>query len=162
MDTTSIVQGSVAREINRVVVHHSASAFGDVDLIREWHLERGWKDIGYHYVILNGRRSSPHAFHADYDGLIERGRHETEIGAHAKGHNGDSLGVCLIGGKITRWQYVALLWLLREINQAFAIGLDGMLGHYELDPVNKALCPGFDMELVRGALTTMTRDCDED
>lgn len=54
--------------------------------IRRWHVQqRGWRDIGYHWVI-------------DRDGAIAPGRAETVIGAHVQGHNAGTLGVCLIGG----------------------------------------------------------------
>jgi N-acetylmuramoyl-L-alanine amidase len=60
--------------------------------IRQWHLDRGWLDIGYTYVI---RRN----------GSVEKGRDldndgdvDEEIGAHALGHNSHSLGICLVGG----------------------------------------------------------------
>jgi len=53
--------------------------------IRQWHKLRGWSDIGYHYVI---RR----------DGRIELGRPIEQVGAHVKGHNSDSIGVCMVGG----------------------------------------------------------------
>lgn len=54
--------------------------------IRSWHEARGWSDIGYHFVI---RR----------DGEVEVGRPLERIGAHCKGHNKHSIGVCLVGGK---------------------------------------------------------------
>jgi len=142
------------REIRRLIVHHSASSFGDADLIDQWHKERGWQGIGYHYVILNGCRTSSLKYRQDDDGLVEYGLPEAQEGAHVKGHNADSLGICLIGGRITRWQYCALIWLLRQLNGRYAVGIDGVLGHGELDPINKAACPGFDMELLRAALTT--------
>lgn len=53
--------------------------------IRRWHLNRGWKDIGYHFVI-------------DRMGETHRGREFGELGAHAYGHN-ENTGVCLVGGK---------------------------------------------------------------
>lgn len=54
--------------------------------IRRWHVEgNGWSDIGYHWLI-------------DRDGTHIEGREEAAIGAHTKGHNARSIGVCLIGG----------------------------------------------------------------
>ena len=58
----------------------------DVSEIRSWHVEqRGWRDIGYHWVI-------------DRDGAVAPGRTEIEIGAHVEGHNRGTLGICLLGG----------------------------------------------------------------
>ena len=71
-----------------IVVHCSATK-PSMDIgaseIREWHKARGFKDIGYHFVI---RRS----------GTIERGREESESGAHVEGWNSVSIGICLVGG----------------------------------------------------------------
>ena len=54
--------------------------------IRRWHVQqRGWRDIGYHWVI-------------DRDGGVAPGRPETEIGAHVEGHNAGTIGICLLGG----------------------------------------------------------------
>ena len=54
--------------------------------IRRWHVQqRGWRDIGYHWVI-------------DRDGAVAPGRQETEIGAHVEGHNRGTIGICLLGG----------------------------------------------------------------
>jgi N-acetylmuramoyl-L-alanine amidase len=76
------------RELKRIILHCSATREGqDVDAatIRKWHLARGWSDIGYHYVIK-------------LDGVVEQGRPLHRIGAHTKGHNADSIGICYIGG----------------------------------------------------------------
>jgi N-acetyl-anhydromuramyl-L-alanine amidase AmpD len=54
--------------------------------IDTWHRQRGFRAIGYHYVI-------------NRHGGIEAGRPENEIGAHTIGHNFDSVGICLAGGK---------------------------------------------------------------
>lgn len=90
------------REINEIIIHCAATSpdwmdgatpQAKVDEIRRWHVdERGWRDIGYNVVI-------------DRDGTVVNGRDTDndgdvfeEIGAHARGHNKRSLGVCLIGG----------------------------------------------------------------
>ncbi len=74
--------------ITHIVLHYSAT-YADQDLdirdIDRMHKARGWKGVGYHYVICR-------------DGLIERGRKETEIGAHVAKQNTGKIGICLIGG----------------------------------------------------------------
>jgi len=155
-----LVKGDATRVITRIIVHQSASRWGDVATIREWHVARGFSDIGYHFVICNGHRDSSAVYHERDDGLIQSGRPETLAGAHAKGNNDDSIGICLIGtGRyFPRWQYTSLLWLMQGLHAVYpAIGLDGVIGHYEVDPVNKPDCPGFDMELVRAALALLPR-----
>lgn len=77
------------RKINKIIVHCSATREGqnvDVDTIRRWHvIERGWSDIGYHFVItLNGE--------------VKEGRPLERSGAHCKGYNKSSIGICYVGG----------------------------------------------------------------
>lgn len=146
------------REIRRVIVHHSASEFGDAALIDSWHRERGFESIGYHFVILNGRRRGALKFSREDDGKLEIGRPVEVVGAHAGrvGANHDSIGVCLIGNEsFTRFQFCELVWLLRRLNDRFAVGCDGVLGHGEIDP-QKPFCPGFNMELLRAAVGMVT------
>ena len=76
------------RKIDLIIIHCSATAEGkdfraaDID---RWHRQQGFKSIGYHFVVrLNGE--------------VERGRQIAEVGAHCKGHNATSIGVCYIGG----------------------------------------------------------------
>jgi len=79
---------AVRKETNKIVVHCSATRGSQdigVDEIRQWHLANGWSDVGYHIVI---RRS----------GIVEYGRHLNVTGIHVRGHNSDSIGVCLVGG----------------------------------------------------------------
>lgn len=82
-----------------IVVHVSASRWGDAKAIDSWHKQRGWSGIGYHAVILNGFRAYGSEYDLVFDGKIEPGRPETQQGAHclAKGMNTVALGVCLIG-----------------------------------------------------------------
>lgn len=76
------------RTITEIIVHCTATPEGKdytVEDIRKWHKERGWSDIGYHYVI-------------DRKGHILTGRDVDTIGAHCDGHNAHSIGVVYIGG----------------------------------------------------------------
>ena len=78
----------MARDINLIVVHCSATHPDQdvcVDDIRKWHLKRGFSDIGYHNIIPR-------------DGSLRHGRDLAISGAHAKGHNKNSIGICLVGG----------------------------------------------------------------
>jgi len=83
------------RIIDTVIVHCSATKPSmdiGVDVIRQWHMNKGWSDIGYHYVI---RRNGAVELGRDLD---KDGDVDEEIGAHAYGHNATSIGICLIGG----------------------------------------------------------------
>lgn len=76
------------RTTKYIVVHTSASrpsATVNAKVIKAWHLAKGWKDIGYHFVI-------------NRDGTVEKGRNVDEIGAHVEGWNAQTLGICLVGG----------------------------------------------------------------
>ena len=105
--------------------------------IRRWHVqERGWRDIGYHWVI-------------DRDGAVAPGRPATEIGAHVEGHNRGTIGVCLLGGygakaddpfdkNFTAAQATRVRKLIEEIRGRTAI--QKVSGHN--NSAGKA-CPGF-------------------
>lgn len=130
------------RAIKRIIVHCSytpPSMDIGADEIRTWHVrDNGWRDIGYHFVI---RRN----------GLVETGRPESEVGAHAKGHNHDSLGICLVGGKaqgkdeadanFTCSQYIALRSTALYLQARY--GPLSILGHRDVAP--DRACPGFDV-----------------
>jgi N-acetylmuramoyl-L-alanine amidase len=77
------------RQIDKIIIHCSATPEGrDVktEEIRRWHIEeRGWSDIGYHYVV-------------ELDGSVNMGRHTDSIGAHTRGENTGSIGICYVGG----------------------------------------------------------------
>ena len=76
------------RKINKIIIHCSATPVGrevSVSNIRKWHLQRGFNDIGYHYVI-------------HLDGKISVGRPIEKVGAHCAYENRGSIGICYVGG----------------------------------------------------------------
>lgn len=85
--------------VHGIVVHCSASTFGDAQMIAAWHKERGFDTIGYHGVILNGVLRPQDGYQELLDGAVEPGRPHNVQGAHcrARGMNALTLGVCLIG-----------------------------------------------------------------
>lgn len=130
------------REINKIIVHCSATREGEnfeVADIRKWHLARGFNDIGYHFYI-------------DLHGEIHKGRDISKIGAHCKGHNRNSIGICYCGGveadgktpKDTRTtdQRRALVAVLRTLKAMFP----NAVIHSHNDFANKA-CPSFNATL---------------
>lgn len=82
-----------------IVVHVSASIWGDAKEITRWHKARGFDTIGYHRVILNGFTSYNSKYNPGLDGHISMGRSDSLAGAHCRegGMNQVSLGVCLVG-----------------------------------------------------------------
>ncbi len=123
------------RDINQIVIHTADTPKGkyfDANDIRKWHIERGWSDIGYHYVIL-------------LDGTIELGRMINVIGAHVAGYNSNSIGICYIGGgdeedTRTEAQKTSLIFLLNTLKLMFKKA--DILGHRDFDGVTKS-CPNF-------------------
>lgn len=79
---------SNSRAMDTIVIHCSATKENkdySVEDIKKWHLQRGFNDVGYHFVIK-------------LDGTIELGRPLNKIGAHVSGNNTGSIGICYIGG----------------------------------------------------------------
>ena len=127
------------RDVNKIIIHCSATREGQafsVDTIKQWHLARGWSDIGYHYIV-------------HLDGSISYGRDVSKIGAHTKGHNTGSIGVCYIGGveadgktpKDTRTpeqkeSLLELIKVLKKLNSNAVV-------HGHCDFASKA-CPSYD------------------
>ena len=128
------------RKEKLLVIHCSDSRWGNACLIDSWHRERGWSGIGYHWVILNGKIDSGPSYNPLYDGMIESGRHFTKKGAHVKGHNDNSIGVCLIGesGMFTKSQMNTLKEIIKRHPH------HKVVFHSDLDP-KKPNCPGLDM-----------------
>lgn len=118
------------RTVTKHIVHCSDSEAGDVKAIRQWHLARGFRDVGYHFVI---RR----------DGEVEVGRTLDEVGAHCEGHNADSVGTCLVGKhEFLPCQFAAL----KRVHGMLAGMFPGIAfhGHREFNP--QKTCPNFGVE----------------
>jgi len=117
--------------VDYVVIHTAATKASrdiGVEEIDQWHKDRDWKGIGYHFVI---RR----------DGTLERGRSISQAGAHAYGYNRVSLGICMVGGldndrepedNYTDTQYDTLHTLVVSLKQMYPQA--EILGHRDLSP----------------------------
>lgn len=130
-----------------IIVHCSDSHSGTAADIDRWHLARGWRGIGYHWVI---RGPSPGP-----DGLLEAGRPETVPGAHCTGYNARSIGVCLIGrGAYSAAQMETLKALLLGIMGRHQIPPERVLGHCETASgrAQGKTCPLVDMAALRTEL----------
>ena len=150
----------MSRLIHRIFLHCSDSGFGDAETIERWHAER-WKPglsgraIGYHFVVLNGRRASANDYDSADDGVVEVGRPVQEKGAHVAGANHDSIGVCLIGknGLYTVAQLRAAAHLVRSLLQEYGLSWSAVFGHYQHPHANKT-CPDFQIDHFRSLLRT--------
>tara|TARA_B100001250_G_scaffold88319_2_gene73104 strand:+ start:4125 stop:4538 length:414 start_codon:yes stop_codon:yes gene_type:complete len=128
--------------VQYIVIHCAATRPSmdiDAETIDKWHKERGFDKIGYHYLIKR-------------DGGIEEGRKENEAGAHARGYNNKSLGVCLVGGVSEEDINVAENNFTQEQWQSFEHLIDQLeerhlgakiIGHNEISEKD---CPAFDVQ----------------
>lgn len=119
-------------KIDKIIIHCSATPNGRKDTaenIHQWHLDRGWDGIGYHYVIeVNGR--------------LVNGRPDYWMGSHASGHNKNSIGICMIGtNKYDVDQWSVLDNLIRKLCIKYPEAK--VIGHNE---ISKKTCPGFDVQ----------------
>ena len=141
------------RDIDKIILHCSDSKFGSVELIDKWHKERKppFDCIGYHYVIMNGCLTTAHKYDPSYDGLIGAGRDLGKAGAHCRGENKNSVGICFIGvDKFTDAQMDIAVVLVRALCEDNDIDYDHVYGHNEF---NKGkTCPNFDVEEFRERL----------
>ncbi len=135
------------RPLNEIIVHCTATApdwwaskrtSEKVAEIKRWHVQdRGWADIGYHYLI-------------DRDGTVAKGRPLEKIGAHVQGRNTGTIGISLFGGHgsaatdkfsqhFTPAQEDALLKLIADLRGQYP-SITQISGHNQW--AAKA-CPGF-------------------
>ena len=129
-------------DIKYLIIHHSESSGGTVQFLKWYHVEkRKYNDVGYHYVICNGKPLGN--WSEGEDGMIQRGRADDVVGAQARGHNRQSLGICLIGDftktKPTARQMKSLRRLCAKLCRKYNLSPDRIVGHNKL---NNTDCPG--------------------
>jgi len=114
-----------------LIVHHTGGTSADpladtshhtFEMVKQYHLSLGWEDIGYHYFI-------------DKTGKVTAGRAENYHGAHTKGYNQKSIGICLAGNfdatLPTKEQEKALKILLQELQEKYIFTTDEIYPHRE-------------------------------
>lgn len=133
-----IHNNSAMRYINEIIIHCS-----DTPPTHDWgakeitvcHKQRGFRTCGYHYVVR-------------IDGTVEKGRNLSEAGAHCKGFNAHSIGICYIGGRDaaghiadtrTPSQKAALLKLITSLTHLYRCKTTGHNDH-----CSYKTCPNFD------------------
>ena len=141
------------KKVEYIIVHHTQRNEDSPSWVRFRHkYNREWEDIGYHFLIGN---PGPYT----EDGKLYEGRSEELVGAHALGHNKNSIGICLIGDfdvfMPSEKQLKTLILFLREKIKQYGIPVENVKGHRELPNVKKT-CPGknVDMDYVRDAIKT--------
>lgn len=133
-----MIPKNTLRTINKIIIHCSDSEqIADVVSIKQLHMnERGWRDIGYHWVVTR-------------QGEVQVGRPEDEPGAHCKGFNSESFGICL-GGR-HNFDYVQLEamrdFTVQKLKQ-YGLSWQNVFCHHELDKQGKT-CPNLPGDLLR-------------
>jgi|TARA_Y100000034_G_C6868883_1_gene396367 hypothetical protein len=124
------------REVNKVFLHCSASdreRHSDVSVIRRWHLDRGWNDVGYHFFITRS-------------GIVQTGRPLNDVPAAQHGHNKGSIAICVHGdNQFADEQLNALKSLCMAIRAAYGDKKVTFHGHCE---VSSKTCPNFDYKTI--------------
>lgn len=144
--------------IRWVVLHCTASSYGDVDTIDAWHRENGWAGIGYHWLITNCYPTYDSWVDQQpdtaMDGVVHQGRPEKFQGAHVKGENWQTLGVAMVGGEkdgFTSRQLESAARLCTQLIERYP-SIEGVKGHYEFN--TRKTCPDLDMDYFRRYILT--------
>jgi len=119
----------------KITIHCSDSPINTtVNQIYKWHTqERGWRTIGYHYVIEKEGDVTSRANDQRFRGL-------NEPGAHVRGHNRKNIGICLTGrSKFTLAQFDALWRLYDDLRVTYDIPVSNVWCHYEFN--HNKTCP---------------------
>lgn len=143
-------EGRRVRAVDQIVIHCSATKNGDAGVtwrdLDRMHRERGWKRIGYHFVV-------------EVDGQISEGRNVEEIGAHVEGSNARSIGICMVGtDRFAPAQWAALRELVTDLQKRYPGA--SVWGHRDYSPDKDGdgvigprdwfkKCPGFAVDAWR-------------
>lgn len=141
--------GRISPRWQCIVVHHSATAKGGAKAFDKFHRNKGWDELGYHFVIGNGTDTP--------DGYVEVGSrwHSQKHGAHCKTpdnyYNDHGIGICLVGDftktRPTRAQFASLERLTRFLTQQCRIAPSRVTTHRMV--THKTACPGNDFPIAQ-------------
>ncbi|MBN1354490.1 MAG: N-acetylmuramoyl-L-alanine amidase [Candidatus Omnitrophica bacterium] len=131
-----------SRKWKYIIIHHSATDAGNSMQFNASHIQRGWKGVGYHFIIDNGTLGKD-------DGQIEMGPRwiKQQNGAHCKAGdmNEKGIGVCLVGNfskdRPTRKQMQSLKYLVNKLRNYYKIPKNRIMGHGDVKGA-KTECPG--------------------
>ena len=125
-----------------IIIHHSATDVGGALQFHKGHTKRGWKGLGYNFVIDNGTSGKK-------DGQIETSLRwlKQQDGAHCKasGMNRKAIGICLVGNfskeQVSQKQLDSLVYLINQLRKYYKIPLKNIMGHGFV-PGARTECPG--------------------
>jgi N-acetylmuramoyl-L-alanine amidase len=140
-NVTGNLDAALGRHWKYIVIHHSASDSGNEAVFDREHKDRGWRGVGYDFVIDNGEGGP--------DGRVEvTFRWEQQIeGAHAGNdeYNQYGIGICLVGNfdrdLPTAKQMDSLVALVNYLQKRCDIPTDHILGHCHVR-IGGTHCPG--------------------
>ena len=138
----SVDPAAAKREWKYIVIHHSASVRGSAEIFNDWHRAKGWRSLGYHFVIGNGSDQG--------DGIIATGPrwYSQEAGAHANAteFNEHGIGICLVGNfdeqPPSPAQWSALRTMVARLCKTYDIPPANILGHNQVRRGGSTACPG--------------------
>jgi len=129
-----------------IVIHHSATPSGSAKSFDRMHRDKGWDELGYHFVIGNGTDSG--------NGQVEVGPRwpKQKWGAHAKTpdnqYNDYGIGICLVGNfdieRPTPQQMKSLAKLVAYLERTYRIPASHVVGHSDTKPTD---CPGKNLSI---------------
>ncbi len=135
-----------ARKWQWIVIHHSATSNGGAKAFDKMHRDKGWDELGYHFVIGNGSETG--------DGVVEIGTRwpKQKYGAHCKTpdnqYNDYGIGICLVGNfddsRPTAAQMKSLAKLTGYLMKTYRIPANHVIGHGDAKPTD---CPGHNMSI---------------
>jgi N-acetylmuramoyl-L-alanine amidase len=130
------------RDWRYIVLHHSAGLHGSAELFDQEHRQRGWRCLGYHFVVGNGNGQP--------DGGIAAGPRwfSQESGAHANAteYNEHGIGICLVGNfedhPPTPAEFAAVRALIERLCARYHIPGSNIFGHNQVRRGGTTACPG--------------------
>lgn len=135
---------STRKSTKRAILHHAEASKCTAEDIHRWHKQNGWSGAGYHFLVRK-------------DGSIYRLRPEWAVGAHAKGSNSDSIGICFEGSYMTETMPQAQINTGRELLSYLKgkYGFDKVQAHRDVCSTD---CPGtnFPFAEIAGATASNT------
>ncbi len=127
-----------------IVIHHSSTDVGSSEIFDAAHRARGWDEMGYHFVIDNGRGGG--------NGQVEVGGRWTKQkwGAHTGNtpgneYNNYGIGICIVGNFTNHTpsaaQQASLRKLVFFLSDRYGIDPAHIVGHRDA-PNADTECPG--------------------
>ena len=129
-------------QIRKIVIHHSATAGGNMAAFENAWRNKGWRNGGYHEIIL-------------LSGDVELCYVPTTVTNGAFGHNTNAYHICVVGNFRTNGvqpsvvQIRSLMTRVRHNMKRFSVPVSKVKGHKELNPT---ICPGMKMADFRNTL----------